>query len=109
MAKKRGNGEGSITRRKNGGWMAQYTAYTSEGRKRKTLYGKTRQEVAAKLARALSDQEGGLAFNAGNLTVEGWLALQGLERPEEVAARRGLPLEDVAPAALLRARAGVGS
>ena len=36
-------------------------------------------------------------------------ALQGLERPEEVAARRGLPIEDVAPAALLRARAGVGS
>ena len=26
-------------------------------------------------------------------------------RPEEVAARRGLPIEDVAPAALLRARA----
>ncbi|HEX7355172.1 MAG TPA: 30S ribosomal protein S5 [Mycobacteriales bacterium] len=36
-------------------------------------------------------------------------ALQGLVRPEEVAARRGLPLEDVAPAALLRARtAGAG-
>ena len=35
-------------------------------------------------------------------------ALQGLQRPEEVAARRGLPLEDVAPAALLRARAGSG-
>ena len=34
-------------------------------------------------------------------------ALRGLERPEAVAARRGLPLEDVAPAALLRARAGV--
>jgi len=34
-------------------------------------------------------------------------ALQGLQRPEEIAARRGLPLEDVAPAALLRARAGV--
>lgn len=33
-------------------------------------------------------------------------ALQGLMRPEEVASRRGLPLEDVAPAALLRARAG---
>jgi small subunit ribosomal protein S5 len=32
-------------------------------------------------------------------------ALQGLSRPEEIAARRGLPLEDVAPAALLRARA----
>jgi small subunit ribosomal protein S5 len=36
-------------------------------------------------------------------------ALKNLVRPEEVAARRGLPLEDVAPAALLRARAGVGS
>jgi small subunit ribosomal protein S5 len=32
-------------------------------------------------------------------------ALHGLERPEQVAARRGLALEDVAPAALLRARA----
>jgi len=36
-------------------------------------------------------------------------ALRGLERPESVAARRGLPIEDVAPAALLRARAGVTS
>lgn len=33
-------------------------------------------------------------------------ALQGLEEPEAVAARRGLPLSDVAPAALLRAKAG---
>jgi small subunit ribosomal protein S5 len=32
-------------------------------------------------------------------------ALQGLQRPEEIAARRGLPIEDVAPAAMLRARA----
>ena len=33
-------------------------------------------------------------------------ALKDLVRPEEVAARRGLPLEDIAPAGLLRARAG---
>ena len=32
-------------------------------------------------------------------------ALRGLEQPESVAARRGLPLEHVAPASLLRARA----
>src|ERR1700712_625961 len=32
-------------------------------------------------------------------------ALKALVRPEEVAARRGLPLEDVAPSGLLRARA----
>jgi integrase len=70
---KRGNGEGSITRRKNGGWMAQYTAYTAEGRKRKTLYGKTRQEVAAKLAKALSDRENGLIMEAGNQTLGEYL------------------------------------
>src|SRR6201994_2893040 len=33
-------------------------------------------------------------------------ALKGLSRPEEIAARRGLPIEHVAPAAMLRARAG---
>ncbi len=43
---KRGNGEGTITRRKNGGWMGQYVVHTAEGRKRRTVYGKTRKEVA---------------------------------------------------------------
>jgi hypothetical protein len=37
LSKKRGNGEGSIHRRKGGGWCAQYTVYTAKGRKRKTL------------------------------------------------------------------------
>jgi len=46
------------------------------------------------------------AINVVHATVA---ALRGLERPESVAARRGLPIEDVAPAALLRARAGVTS
>jgi small subunit ribosomal protein S5 len=32
-------------------------------------------------------------------------ALRGLESPEQVAARRGLPVEDVAPAAMLASRA----
>ena len=43
------------------------------------------------------------AINIVHATVE---ALKRLERPEQVAARRGLPLEEVAPAALLRAQAG---
>ena len=73
MSRKRGNGEGSISRRKGGGWMAQYTLYTADGRKRKTLYGKTRAEVAAKLAKSLSDREGGINFDVGNLTVENYL------------------------------------
>ena len=35
-------------------------------------------------------------------------ALKGLVRPEEIAAKRGLTLEEVAPAAMLRARATAG-
>ncbi len=46
------------------------------------------------------------AINVVHATVA---ALKQLERPEQVAARRGLPLEDVAPAALLRARAGANA
>ena len=42
------------------------------------------------------------AINVVHATVA---ALKGLESPEAVAARRGLSLEEVAPAALLRARA----
>jgi small subunit ribosomal protein S5 len=48
--------------------------------------------------------------NALNIVRATVSALQQLERPEQVAARRGLPLEDVAPAAMLRAQAaGTGS
>jgi small subunit ribosomal protein S5 len=47
--------------------------------------------------------------NAINIVHATVAALKGLQRPEEVAARRGLPLEDVAPAGMLRARvAGQG-
>ena len=42
------------------------------------------------------------AINIVHATVE---ALKGLERPEAVAARRGLPVDQVAPAAMLRAQA----
>jgi integrase len=73
VSKKRGNGEGSIHRRKNGGWCAQYTVYTANGRKRKTLYGRTRAEVAAKLTKALSDREGGITFDADSLRLGDYL------------------------------------
>ena len=43
--------------------------------------------------------------NAINIVQATVAALKGLQRPEEIAARRGLPLEDVAPAQILRARA----
>src|SRR5690349_1887568 len=47
------------------------------------------------------------AINIVHATIAG---LKSLKRPEEIAAKRGLPIEDVAPAAMLRARAaGAGS
>lgn len=58
---------------------------------------------AAGLSDVLSKSLGSAnAINIVHATVE---ALRQLEWPEQVAARRGLPLEDVVPAALLRARA----
>ena len=55
--KKRGNGEGSIYRKADGRWVTQYTAETAQGTKRKTLYGKTRREVAEKLRVTLSEKD----------------------------------------------------
>lgn len=57
MAGKRGNGEGGISRRKDGRWEGRYHVDTPEGRKRKTLYGKTRKEVAGKLAKVISEKD----------------------------------------------------
>ncbi len=70
---KRGNGEGSIYRRKYGRWVGQYTAQTGTGQRRSYVYGKTRAEVAAKLAKAIADRDAGLTCDAGNLTVAGYL------------------------------------
>src|SRR5699024_6486787 len=47
----------------------------------------------------------GNPINIVKATVHG---LKQLQQPEAVAARRGMPLEDVAPASVLRARAGQG-
>ena len=47
--------------------------------------------------------------NAINIVHATVAALKQLQRPEEVAARRGLPLEDVAPAKMLQARAAAAA
>jgi hypothetical protein len=54
---KRGNGEGSITHRKDGLYMARYTVETATGAKRKTLYAKTRKEASEKLTVALAQAQ----------------------------------------------------
>src|SRR5215217_4048616 len=73
MTKKRGNNEGTITRRKDGRWEARYTIHTVEGPKRKVLYGKTRADVSAKLTKAMADRDDGLVFDAGGSTVGDYL------------------------------------
>ena len=70
---KRGNGEGSITRRKDGLYMARYTVQTATGAKRKAIYGKTRAEVSEKLTKAMADRDGGLVFDADSLKVGEYL------------------------------------
>lgn len=47
VAKKRANGEGSIRQRKDGRWEGLYTV----NYKRKSVYGKTKEEVRKKLNR----------------------------------------------------------
>ena len=54
---KRGRGEGSIYRRKDGRWTAEISL---EGGKSKFLYGKTRREVQEKLKKALYEQQQGM-------------------------------------------------
>jgi integrase len=74
---KRGNGEGGISRRKDGLYMARYTVHTAAGAKRKAVYGKTRKEAAEKLTKALADRDMGLVLEGENRSlaafVDGWL------------------------------------
>src|SRR5215470_17761455 len=76
MAKKRGNNEGSITRRRDGRWMAQVTIGRDPATgkpKRATFYGKTRQDVADKLTKALRDKQQGTFVAPHKLTLGEWL------------------------------------
>jgi integrase len=60
-------------RSKERGWEARYTVYTAKGPKRRSVYGKTRAEAAAKLAKAIADRDGGVAFDASRITLGEYL------------------------------------
>lgn len=68
---KRGNNEGSIYKRADGRWTA---AITLPGGKRKAFYGKTRNEVAKQLTKALRDKDQGLPIVPEKQTVARFLA-----------------------------------
>ena len=67
---KRANGEGSIYKRTDGRWTARISLPAG---RRKDFFGKTRQEVASKLAAATKQRQDGLPVVAERQTVEGFL------------------------------------
>jgi integrase len=67
---RRGNGEESITRRKDGLYMARYTVETATGTERKAIYGnKIRNEASERLTDALANAQKGIIADAGAKTV----------------------------------------
>lgn len=76
--KKRGNSEGSIYRRGDGRWAA---ALTLTGTGRRTFYGKSRQEVARRLAAAIRDRDQGIPVVPEKTAVASYLRtwLEGIE------------------------------
>src|SRR5215470_8600419 len=71
---RRGHGEGSISRRKDGRYQA---AITLENHKRRYFFGKTRKEVQDKLNAALHEQKQGTLATGPQMTLkthlERWL------------------------------------
>lgn len=68
---RRGNSEGTITRRKDGRWEARISLPDGS---RKSFYGKTRQEVARRLSEARHEVDRGLPLPDERLTVGQYLA-----------------------------------
>lgn len=104
MSKKRANGEGSISKRKNGTYMARFTVHTPDGPKQKCIYAKTRKEAAARLAEVLANQDGHLVFDAKNQTLadflDRWLeeSVKRNVRPRTLANYRSQVEKHIAPA-----------
>ena len=70
MARRRGNGEGSVYRRGDGRVVGEYVDANG---KRRYVSGKTKLEVRAKLRKLLTDRDEGIAYDSENLTVGDYL------------------------------------
>lgn len=74
MSSKRANGEGTIRQRKNGSWEGLYTAGRDENGKliRRSVYGKTKTDVARKLIAVTNDLNQGIYVAPDRITVGEW-------------------------------------
>lgn len=70
---RRGNGDGSITQRKDGRWQGAVSLPGTGGTRRKTVYGETREEVRQKLTKLQRDLDRGLPIAQERQTVERYL------------------------------------
>ena len=105
MAKRRGQGEGSIYKRKDGRWAATLElGYESGKRDRKTLYGRTQAEVLARLRAAQHGHAQGLPVAQERLTVGAFLrrwldeAAKPALRPRVFSSYRQIVERHLAPA-----------
>ncbi len=74
-ANRRGSGEGAIHKRPDGRWEARLDlGYLDGKRRRKSVYGRTRKEVADKLRAAQNSAVDGTLVVDERLTVEAWLS-----------------------------------
>jgi len=78
MVRNRANGEGTVYVRKNRqgktiGYRGSYWVQTADGPKRRYVSGKTKTEALVALRKATADRDGGLAFDAKNLSLGAYL------------------------------------
>ena len=75
MKHRRGPGEGSVVKRKDGRWSAIASlGYEGGKRRRKTVYGRSAKEVREALTKTLRDNQMGLPVRTGGQTLATYLA-----------------------------------
>jgi integrase len=73
-AKRRPKGSGSIYVLKDGTVVGRNEVETPDGAtKRKYIRGKSKREVAAKLAKAVAERDAGIVYDSEGLTVEKYM------------------------------------
>jgi integrase len=104
--RKAANGEGSVRskRRSDGRWEARYTAMVDGAWKRRSVFGRTREEVGKKLRDALKARDDGTTPTAGGkLTIghflDDWIVgVEATLKPRTAAGYRQLIRDHLKPA-----------
>ncbi len=98
MRRRRGNNEGSLYQRADGRWCATITiGYGEDGkRRRRTVFGKTKKDVQANLAKLASQKLDGTLGEPSKLTVAQFLRrwIEDSKRPPNVRYTEGVLLSE---------------